>query len=71
MKKKILMLALMATMFCGSLSASNWVTVTTAKGNVFHFDTDCFGGNIIRMLAYVWNTSEGLDEKYPEGNYRG
>ncbi|MDD7529613.1 MAG: hypothetical protein PUK16_01460 [Prevotellaceae bacterium] len=68
MKKILFSVIFMVTMFCGNLSAANWVTVTTAKGNVFHIDTTAFE-NFQKMMDYVWETSEGLDKKYPDGSY--
>ena len=68
--KKILFSAIfMVTMFCGNLSAANWVTVTTACGNVFHFDTSVFK-DFKLMMDYVWKTAEGLDQRYPDGSYK-
>lgn len=68
MKKILLSVIFMVTMFCGNLSAANWVTVTTACGNVFHFDTSVFK-NMDEVMIYVLQTSEGLDKKYPDGSY--
>lgn len=68
MKTKIATLLFTLFFFCNGISAANWVTVTTAKGNVFHFDTEMFT-DFSAMMNYVWTTANQLDERYGDGSY--
>jgi hypothetical protein len=49
--------------------AANWVTVTTAAGNVFHVNTEIFKSTL-DLFNWVWNMANAVDQKYPDGTYR-